>query len=237
MAYVPQQHRRRVRVAKKRKGGLGDFIDDLTALFTPTTPTVPDVNVPMTPETTTTSTTTSSDPTVNAPPQPTSNWVSVGGVCKATNTTYLGMIKDFQRALNRVLDVIKPTGKIGVDGEICPLTMAALLAVSQSTSAGAYGLASISQSSCDQVAAQVANLTARAGALADFLGASSSVSSPSPASTPTYVNAAGVPTPQPITDTATDFFSNLSTMQKMMVGAGALGVGVLVFGKKKGSRR
>lgn len=239
MAYI-QNHRRMRANRVRRSRGLGDDVSDaLTAIFGGGTATTPDLtSIPVPTEQTTTSTTATSDPTPTAPAAPTSNWVTIGGICKPTNPVFLGQLKDLQRQVNRVLDKLG-SPLVGIDGSVGPQTMAALSTISRSTSAGAYGLGAINLASCDAVCSQVATLTARASNLADFLGASSSVSSPAPAETPSYVGAGGQVVPQGPVDSATDMWNNMGTMGKL--GVAGLAIGAVVFasgakGKRKPSK-
>lgn len=170
----------------------------------------------------------------------TANWVtSTSGVCKPANAATLSAAKDFQRAINRCLDKLSTT-KLTVDGAIGAGTMGALTTISNSTSAGAYSLGPSNVNwggGCTVVVAQIDVLTARLNQLADWLGAPSSVGSPAPSATPTYVNpATGQPQTQGLTDSLTDFFQNMSTMEQAGVAALAVGIGyfaVTSFGKKK----
>lgn len=168
------------------------------------------------------------------------NWVtSTSGVCKPANAATLSAAKDFQRAINRCLDKLSTT-KITVDGAIGSGTMGALSTISSSTSAGAYSLGPSSVNwggGCTVVVAQIDVLTTRLNQLADWLGAPSSVGSPAPSSTPTFVNpVTGQPQQQGMTDSLTDFFQNMSTMEQAGIAALAVGIGYFAFtsfGKKK----
>lgn len=184
------------------------------------------------PESTTTSTTATSE-TPSSSTAAASNWTSVGGVCKATNATYLAAFKELQRQLNRVLDTLG-VAKIAVDGAIGPGTLAALQTIgAQATSASSYGLTGINLT-CANVAANVQRLTLGAQRLADFLNVPSSVSSPAPAETPSYVDLqTGQVTNQPIGASAMDAFNNLSTTQKLALGAGLALAGFYATRKHK----
>ena len=145
----------------------------------------------------------------------------------------------FQRAINRCLNKLSTTA-VAVDGAIGAGTMAALSTIANSTSAGSYQLGPSSVNwggGCKVVVSQMAVLTGRLNQLADWLGAPSSVASPSPASTPTYIDPiTKQPTQQGMTDGVSDFFQNMSTMEQAGIAALAVGVGYFAFtsfGKKK----
>jgi hypothetical protein len=168
------------------------------------------------------------------------NWVtSSTGVCKPANSATLSAAKDFQRAVNRCLNKLSTTA-LAVDGAIGAGTMSALSTIANSTSAGAYqlGLSNVNWGGgCTVVVSQLAVLTQRLSDLADWLGAPSSVSSPSPASTPTYIDPiTKQATTQDLAGSVGDFFQNMSTMEQAGVAALAVGIGYFAytsFGKKK----
>jgi lysozyme family protein len=140
--------------------------------------------------------------------------------------------------LNRVLDSLG-VAKIGVDGAIGPGTLAALQTIgAQAASASSYGLTNVNHT-CANVAANVQRLTVGAQGLADFLNVPSSVSSPSPDSTPSYVNlATGQLQTQAVGASAMDAFNNLSTTQKLALGAGLAVAGFYAMrGKKRKTNR
>lgn len=166
---------------------------------------------------------------------PAGGYVNKNGVCKATDDGALAQFKELQRQANRVLDAMG-TAKIAVDGAIGPGTMAALRTISTAPSAGAYSLAAnnINLNDCTAVSAQALVVTMRLSQLGDFMGASSAVSSPSPASTPTTVNpVTGVETPQGLTASAGDFLGNMSTTEKLGLAGLAVAVGYFAFKGKK----
>jgi hypothetical protein len=159
------------------------------------------------------------------------NSTAIPGVCKATNQTTLDLFKDLQRQLNRVISVggnitLANTKMLGIDGEIGPNTVAAMTAVFPD---GSW--------SCASIAAGADAWLADVKLLADQAGAPASVSSPSPASTPSIINpATNKPQPQPKSDSVMDFFKNMSTTQ-MLVGAAAVVGGAFFLVKPKRSRK
>lgn len=171
---------------------------------------------------------------------------SVNGICKPTDPTALDRFKELQRQANRVADAIGAT-KIAVDGAIGPGTIALLTTIKGKAAAadtGGFGwgnfLANQSLASCSAVAGGVLNITPMLSAMADALGASSSVASPAPASTPTIYNPiTGTEVAQGMTDSIGDAFKNLSTpMQIAALGiAGGLAYFTLLKKPKKKGRR
>jgi len=169
-----------------------------------------------------------------------SDWATVNGVCKPTNSGALGYAKDLQRAANRVLSTMGST-KIAVDGAIGPGTVAALVSIQGVTSAAAYSLGSSNinyGAGCTVVTAQIQAITDRLNQLADYLGASSSVSSPSGSGTPTiYDPVSGTLQNQAPTASILDAFNNMSTPMKIAAVGIAGGIGYLAFAKPKKRRR
>lgn len=165
-------------------------------------------------------------------------FVSTNGICKPTGSASLELFKDLQRQMNRCLDAMG-SAKIAVDGAIGPGTLAALQAISNAPSAGAYGLGSssgfvVNTNDCTSVSNQVLSITTKLSQLADYMGAAASVSSPSPASTPTTVNpVTGVETPQPLTASVMDTLNNMSTTEKLGVAGLAVAVGYFAITKGK----
>lgn len=165
-------------------------------------------------------------------------FVTKNGVCKPTGSASLDLFKDLQRQMNRVLDAMG-SAKIAVDGAIGPGTLAALQAISQAPSAGAYGLGSssgfvVNTNDCASISNQVVAITAKLSQLADYMGAANSVSSPSPTSTPTTVDpVTGIETPQPLTSSAMDALANMSTTEKLGVAGIAVAVGYFAITKGK----
>jgi lysozyme family protein len=171
-------------------------------------------------------------------------FVSAGGVCKPTTSAYLDLYKGLQRQANRVASVIS-VPMIAVDGAIGAGTLGVLAAIKAMkvvqgapnaiNQAAALALVSaIDTSSCSVVATNVVAYTASLSNAADALGASDSVSSPSPASTPSYVNpSTGVPQTQPLTSSVADLFNNMSSTQQYLLGAGAALLAYMTFKKNK----
>jgi len=170
------------------------------------------------------------------PSVPLSDWKNIGGVCYATNSTFLGALKGLQRQLNRICSVhgIK---LLVIDGQIGTNTLAVLATVSQQ--AGFSSLMSNPDvSTCDAVCSSIQLMTSATQQYADSLGVSSSVSSPSPASTPvTYNQTTGALQPQGLADSAADVWGNMSsTMQYGLIAAAGLG-GYLVYRETKKGKR
>ena len=151
-----------------------------------------------------------------------SNWKTVSGVCYATNTDFLSQMKELQRQCNRVAQV-KGIALISIDGQIGPATLALMGKIA---ALGAYS--SISNSSivtCDNVCSNLYSFIAATKMFADSLGASSSVSSPTPSGTPQmYSSAAGGLVSQPVSASLADAFNNLSTTEKLLAAGGAVGL-------------
>jgi len=175
----------------------------------------------------------------------TAGFSSVGGVCKPNDSGTLANFKELQRQANRVADAIG-TAKIAVDGAIGPGTLALLTTIqgkAKAADTGNFGfgnfLANQNLSSCSAVAGGVLNITPMLSAMADALGVSSSVASPSPASTPTtYDPITGKETPQSLTSSIGDAFSNMSTTMQMAALGIAGGIGYYLYkgSKKKGKK-
>jgi len=179
------------------------------------------------------------DPTVQGTSNVTTSitpYTTVNGVCKATSPDALDSFKALQRQINRCLSVMGAP-LIQVDGAIGAGTLAAIATIQNSPSAGAYSVSSsnLNAGLCSTVAAQAPVLTLRYSQLADYLGAQDSVSSPSPTSTPSYIDpVSGQPQTQGIVASASDIFGNMSTTEKVGVAAIAVAVGFFAF--KKGKR-
>lgn len=159
-------------------------------------------------------------------------FVSVGGVCKPTDTTALSKFKELQRQANRVADALNLT-KIGVDGAIGAQTVSLIssiknLAKAADSSSQGWGnfLGNQNVTSCSAVAGGADNLTPMLSAMADALGTASSVASPSPASAPQIYNPiTGQVSNQPLTADIADVFGNMSTTTQVAALAIAGGIG------------
>lgn len=88
------------------------------------------------------------------------------GVCKPTNLTALGYVRSLQSGLNRVAGV-KGFGKIGVDGEVGPGTLALFAKVQAAAGTQIMG----SPSSCMGIAPDADVLAAQVHAFATSIGA------------------------------------------------------------------
>lgn len=169
------------------------------------------------------------------PTAPTSAWKNVNGICYGQTTDFLGTIKSLQRQLNRVADA-KGIALIGVDGSVGPATLALM---SQVGGMGAYAqVATGTPSSCSTVCSGIYAYIAATQSFADGLGASSSVSSPAPATTPSWFDPAKqAVVPQPVTASVGDLFANLSSTTQMAVMGGAGLLAWWAYNDSKKSRR
>ncbi len=157
-----------------------------------------------------------------------------GAVCKAANLTALNYVKELQRQLNRVAQV-KGLGKIGVDGEVGPGTLALFTKVQ--AAAGAGQIAG-TPTSCMGVAPDADVLGAQVKAYADSLGAPATVSAAFTAHAATIIK----PNGQEVAAAGLfDTFSRLPGLEQFAVVAVFGGIGyMLLTGKKrkgKGTRR
>ena len=241
MAYLVKRPRRR------RARGLGDWFSDLFggggSTPDPNAPSTPggDIGTPETPGTSSSSTTSDTTMTpsgatvggqdVGVPS--TSSWKSVGGVCYATTSDFLASLKTLQRQLNRVATA-KGIALIAVDGSVGPLTLALMNTVA---GYGAYkAMANPDTSTCDAVCTSAFAFIAATQAFADSLGAPDSVASPS-GSPQVWNNATGTLVKQPIAADLADTWGNLSSTNKMIVGAAAVGLGYWALKQGKAARR
>lgn len=176
-----------------------------------------------------------------------SGFTSVGGVCKPNDSTTLSAFKELQRQMNRVADVLGLT-KIPVDGAIGSQTLGLMNQIKSKASVAAGGgtfgwvnfLSNQSTSSCSAVAGGAVNITYMLSQMADDLGVSSSVASPSPASPPTIYNPlTGKDEQQGLASSIGDAFKNLSTgMQVAALGVfGGIGYFLYKDAKKHTKRR
>lgn len=154
---------------------------------------------------------------------------SVGGVCKPKNFPALDAVRAFQNQLNRV-GATKGFGKVSIDGEVGPKTLA-LFAKVQSVSGGqVMGDAG----SCMTVAPDVDVIGAQIKTLADSLGAPANVSAPISIKAPTIVTKSGAKVVAPDSGIA----GSLATMSggvKVAVIGGVVGLGYLLLtsGRKR----
>lgn len=155
------------------------------------------------------------------------DFVSTGGICKASNLTALTYVKTLQKQLNRVASV-KGFGKIAIDGAVGPGTLGLFRQVQ-----GAAGKGAImgDPSSCIGVAADADVLLAQVQAYADSLGAPAVVLGAPSFTQPTIVTKDGKEKSQA---GVWDTFSGMSGLEQIAV-VGVFGaIGYLVFtGKKK----
>lgn len=163
---------------------------------------------------------------------PAGGWASVSGICKATDGNMLAAMKELQRQINRVMTAAGGA-KVTIDGAIGNQTVAAMTTLKAMPSAGAYNLANIAVD-CASLANNILAITINVQAMGDYLGASSSVSSPSPSSTPTiYDPTTSTIVPQPLTASAADAANNLSTPMKLAALALAGGIGYMLWKGKR----
>lgn len=161
-------------------------------------------------------------------------FVNVNGVCKATGKATLEAAKDFQRQINRAMSAIGASQRVGVDGEIGPETVTALRALAQG---GVIGAPFYGAGSCGDMNTML-TMTAQLKAFADAKGVSSSVSSPAPARTPTFVSpATGKTVPQAASASVVDAFKNLSTIEKVSIVGALGGAAILIATTPKRRRR
>lgn len=171
-------------------------------------------------------------------------FVSVGGICKPTDSTSLSKFKELQRQANRVADVMGMT-KIAVDGAIGPATMQLMTFIQGKANASDTGsqgwgnyIGNQSLASCTAVAGGADNLTPMLSMMADALGAAASVASPAPASAPTIYNpVTGIESNQGLAASVGDMFGNMSTTTKIAtLGIGG-GLAYFLYKAHKGSAK
>ncbi len=242
-----------------RRAGLGDALYDFTGGLFGTAPADP--NAPNLSSIPTSTDPIDSGPTTQvvteggqASPIPSSQpgggfttsggFMTVAGVCKPTDGATLEAFKNLQRQANRVADA-KGLTKVGVDGAIGAQTLALMTSIKAVAAGGgstSFGwvnfLANQNVSSCSAVAGGAVSIAAMLSQMADYLGASSSVASPAPASPPQIVNpTTGIATDQGAAASLSDLFKNLSTpMQIAAVGAVGAAAYFIHKSSKKGRR-
>jgi hypothetical protein len=163
-------------------------------------------------------------------------FVSVGGVCKPTDSTSLSKFKELQRQANRVADAIGAT-KIGVDGAIGGQTLALMATIKTKAAAADTGsqgwgnfIGNQNISTCSAVAGGTDNLIPMLSLMADALGVSSSVASPAPASPPQIYNPiTGQVSSQGLAADVGDLFGNMSTPTKIAALGIAGGIGYFLY--------
>lgn len=241
----------RIMKHRPRRNGMGGWLDDLLsggADPTPPAPSPEDINTGPTVQVSTIGGQVSSIPSSQAGGGYTTigGFVSVGGVCKPTDSVSLGKFKELQRQANRVADALG-FAKIGVDGAIGAQTIALMNSIKSKMSGyddqqqgWANFLANQNTSTCSAIAGGTDNLTPMLSAAANALGVSSSVASPAPESPPTIYNPiTGQLKSQGIAGDVGDLFGNMSTgMQIAALGiAGGLGYFALKAHDRKAKKR
>ena len=150
------------------------------------------------------------------------------GVCKPTNLTALGYVKELQKQLNRVAQA-KGYSKIGVDGEIGPGTLALFAKVQAGAGTQIMG----SAGSCMGIAPDADVLSAQVQAYADSIGAPAQASAVLSLKAPTIVKPNGVEVAEA---GVMDSFGRLQTLEQVAIVGVLGGVGYLLLTKKKRGR-
>jgi hypothetical protein len=162
-----------------------------------------------------------------------SDFTSAGGICKAANLTALNYVKELQRQLNRVAQV-KGFGKVGVDGEVGPGTLALFAKVQ--TVAGAGQILG-SPNSCMGVAPDADVLSAQVQAYANTVGAPATASAAFTGHAATIVR----PNGQEVAAASLfDTFDRLPGLEKVAMLGVFGGIGYMLWAgkrKRKGTRR
>jgi hypothetical protein len=158
------------------------------------------------------------------------------GICKPANKETLDVVVKFQKQLNRVAQA-KGFTKIGPDGDIGPGTLALFRQVQSASSGTVEG----NGQSCTGIANQsLPDISLEVEALADVLGAPTTVSGPAPATPPSFVNKQGGLTINPTAGAGSilDVVKGMSTPMKVAMGGITLGIGYLLFtGVSKSKKR
>lgn len=157
------------------------------------------------------------------------------GICKPANKETLDVVVKFQKQLNRVAHA-KGFTKIGPDGDIGPGTLALFRQVQSASS----GTVSGNGQSCGGIAnASLPDISLEVEALADVLGAPATITSPKPASPPSFVNNQGGLTVNPNAGAASvlDVFTKMSTPMKLAGVGIAAGIGFLLLVPMKKSKK
>lgn len=157
------------------------------------------------------------------------------GICKPANKETLDVVVKFQNQLNRVAHA-KGFTKIGADGDIGPGTLALFRQVQSASS----GTVSGNGQSCVGIAnSSLPDILVEVEALADVLGAPSTVTGPRPATTPSFVNNQGGLTANPNAGAGSilDVFTKMSTPMKVAGVGIAAGIGFLLFTGAKTKKR
>jgi hypothetical protein len=163
------------------------------------------------------------------------NWYDSSGICYATTSdggVTLNLYKEFQRQMNRIASVIG-SAAIAVDGAIGPNTLALVGAINSATqTSGKMTALGFSSTSCDTDAATLAaSGTAGLQALADGLGAPSSVTSPT-GSPQVYNPTTGSLQAQAATASIADVWNNLSSTAQIGLAVGAGVLAYMTLGKR-----
>lgn len=170
-----------------------------------------------------------------APPV-TGDWVNKNGVCYATSSSFLGTLKDLQRAANRCADAMNPpAAKIGVDGAIGPGTLGLMSTIAKQ---GAFSGLAQPTLTCYNVCQYASAFTAAMDAWADAKGAASSVSSPAPAISPQVYNPkTGQLENQNVVASATDLWNNMSSSEQGIALGAVAALGYWAYTDKKKRRK
>lgn len=160
------------------------------------------------------------------------DFIQSGTSCKPRNWIALGYVQNLQRQANRVAHKYG-WGKVGVDGEVGPATLALVKKI-QSKHSDVMGNAA----SCVWIAADADVIGDQIKDVADALGVPATVSAP-PAPTPVaYTPAGKVPPPGPGGASAMNAFGGMTSGQKAIFVGLLGGIGYVVYkkSKKKGRR-
>jgi len=151
------------------------------------------------------------------------------GICKPSNPTTLQAVYDMQNQINRIAK-IKGGKIIAQDGDIGPGTLAAARFAAESSPNP-----SRPPSSCMDLGANIIGFTAAVMAKADALGAPAKVSAPVPAKAPTLVMPTGLEVKggPPVGASALDSLKHLGMPMMLGLGAVAIGIGYFVLAKPK----
>lgn len=156
----------------------------------------------------------------------------VGGVCKPTDEPTLRIVQDLQKQTNRVA-AAKSLTKIGVDGDIGPLTLAAVRAAASISG----GRVTVDTSSCSALGAQIKTAASQMKAFADAIGAPASTSSPALSKPPSIVTPAGLIKPVASSASLIDAVASMPMPMKVAFGGIMAGIGYFVFFDKPRKKR
>jgi hypothetical protein len=223
---IPPARRRQARV--RRRGGLGDFFDEIFGPIMGAVSPNPGMTVtPIDPN---------ANPEIDLETGTTLvfNTTKFPGICKPMNKATLDVTVVFQRQLNRVAQV-KGFPKIAADGDIGTLTLALFRKVQGVSGGTVMG----DGSSCAGIGPDLGTITRQIEALGDKLGAPTTVGAPSPARTPSFLNAQGVEVKVPGAGGAgslVDVVKNMPLSMKLAFAGITVGIGYFAFFDKKRRR-